>query len=478
MIFRASLFALLVLGTAAGIPSVLHAQAMHGARAQVATRSLPPGDQATLDTALRSYESGDLTTARPLLLRLAAKYPNHEETQAAAGMTLAEAGEVQQAVPYLRRAHRLAPGDLQVKTNLAVALLKTGGAAEAVTLFQAVAAQMPNDAGVRVSLAQAESESGQHAAAAASYAVAARLLEAKGQPVDDDLRHDWAVALLGAKQPDRAADVLSKAADQANSAVLQALLGEAAEQQKQYQAAAEHYKRAAQLDPSESNLYSYANELMQHWTFPAAVEVLTFARRRYPESTRLGTALGVAFYGNGDYAKAVPIFAGLLAREPNSAPLADLLGRNCSALGGAEQQGCATLQSFAEAHPANAPASLYAAETILHRAADKQDTGAATRLLRNALRVDPKLPEAWYQLAVVQQSAGDWAGSADLLQHALQQRPDYPEAHYRLSRAYAHLGRRDEAQKEVALQQKYAGDLKAEEQRRMQEVTTFLVQAN
>ena len=69
-------------------------------------------------------------------------------------------------------------------------------------------------------------------------------------------------------------------------------------------------------------------------------------------------------------------------------------------------------------------------------------------------------------------------GSADLLQHALQQRPDYPEAHYRLARAYSHLGRRDDAQKEVALQQKFADDAKAAEQRRMKEVTTFLITAN
>lgn len=461
-----------------------HAQRGTGARqtaphgSSATDHPMAASDAADLSLAIQAYEAGNLEGARPTLLRLATKYPQQAEIQAATGMTLAESGQLKLALPYLQRAHRLSPKDMQVTSNLAVALLKDGDATEAVSLLTREAAQQPEEPEVTLRLAQAQMQAGQAAAAAASYARCADLLQKHGMAVDDDLRHDWAVALLAANDPVQAVTVLQASAEQASSAPLQEMLGEAEERSQHFEAAVQHFKQAAQLDPSDANLYSYAAELMRHWTFPAAIQVLTYASQRYPASDRLQAALGIAFYGNADYEKAVPIFAGLLARDPNSSTAADLLGRSCSALGGAQQNGCTSLQAFAEAHPANAQASLYAGEAILHQPADKQDAAEAEKLLQNALRVNPALANGWYQLAVLQQAKGNWAGSADLLQHALQERPDFPEAHYRLSRAYSHLGKRDDAQKEIALQQKYAGDEKAEEQRRMKEVTTFLVTAN
>ncbi|GAA3765989.1 tetratricopeptide repeat protein [Terriglobus aquaticus] len=435
-------------------------------------------DKASLTSAIQAYEAGNLAAARPSLLRLATKYPKQVEVQTATGMTLAESGDLKEALPYLQCAHRLAPRDADISGNLAVALIKSGAPGEAVTLLTEASSQQPDNPVLMIHLAQAQMEAANASAAAKAYSAGARLMQQQGVAVDDDLRHDWAVALLTANDPGQALTVLHAAPDQESSAPLQELLGEAEEQSHHFESAAQHFKRAAELDPSEANLYSYATELMRHWTFPAAIQVLTYAAQRYPSSERMRTALGVAYYGNADYEKAVPVFADLLGKDPNSSTAADLLGRSCSALGGAQQEGCTSLRRFAEAHPANAEASLFAGVAILHQPADKQDAVAAEALLRNAVRVNPKLADAWYQLAVLQQSRNDWAGSADLLHRALQQRPDYPEAHYRLARALSHLGKRDEAQQEIALQQKYAGDAKAEEERRMKEVTTFLVTAN
>ena len=73
------------------------------------------------------------------------------------------------------------------------------------------------------------------------------------------------------------------------------------------------------------------------------------------------------------------------------------------------------------------------------------------------------------------QQRGQWKESADALEHAVALRPMYSQAHYRLSRAYAHLGRRDDAAQQMALQQQYS---KQEEQRlnsRMSEVVKFVL---
>ncbi len=65
-----------------------------------------------------------------------------------------------------------------------------------------------------------------------------------------------------------------------------------------------------------------------------------------------------------------------------------------------------------------------------------------------------------------------------MLQKAIELRPTYPEAHYRLSRAYAHLGQREEAQQEIALQQKYSQQAKDSLNNHLSEVVTFLVTSN
>jgi tetratricopeptide (TPR) repeat protein len=99
-------------------------------------------------------------------------------------------------------------------------------------------------------------------------------------------------------------------------------------------------------------------------------------------------------------------------------------------------------------------------------------------LLQQALAEDPKLTEAYYQLGVLEQQRSHWKESAVVLEKAVELRPSYPEAHYRLSRAYSHLGMRDDAQKQMALQQQYAQQEKDHLNARMQEVVTFLLKAN
>jgi tetratricopeptide (TPR) repeat protein len=95
--------------------------------------------------------------------------------------------------------------------------------------------------------------------------------------------------------------------------------------------------------------------------------------------------------------------------------------------------------------------------------------------LKQAVVADPELAEAYYQLAVLDQQRSQWQQSVDVLDKAVALRPGYSEAHYRLSRAYAHLGRREDAQREIALQQEYSQQEKDRLNARLQEVVLFLL---
>ncbi len=433
-------------------------------------------DQPVLEKALAAYDAGQVQQARPVLATLAARYPGNVMVQTAAGMSYLESGDLGAGAGYLQRAHLLAPQNAAVTENLGIALLHLHRAAEALPLLQQACHLEPANITARLGEAQALMELKRYDDAAASFEFAVQHAGAAGST--GDLRHDWALALFDANRPQQAAAVLQGTPDAEANAPTQELLGEVEEKLGHFQPAFTHFKRAAELDPSEANLLAYGNELLQHWTFPAAIEVLRYAHTRYPASERVATGLGVAYFGNNDFAHAAEIFHAQLAAQPGSAIAADMLGRSCSAQVSGAVDGCGDLVVYAESHPHNAFANLYAATALLHNAANPADAAKAETLLKQALSTSSRLAEAWYQLAVVQQQRNQWPESAASLEHAVALRPGYAEAHYRLARAYSHTGRKDEAQQQMALQQQSAQTAKDADNRRMQEVMTFVTVAN
>ena len=75
---------------------------------------------------------------------------------------------------------------------------------------------------------------------------------------------------------------------------------------------------------------------------------------------------------------------------------------------------------------------------------------------------------------MLEQEGAHWRDSAAPLEKAIALKPTLAEAHYRLARAYSHLGRREDAAKEIALQQRYSKEQTASVDARLKEVTTFL----
>ena len=186
-------------------------------------------------------------------------------------------------------------------------------------------------------------------------------------------------------------------------------------------------------------------------------------------------ARGIALYASARYAPAADIFSALLIREPDNATYADLLGRSCGAAAENTSEHCGELEKFATTHPRNATAAVYAAARILQQPTSAQDTDKAEKLLRQAIAADPQLAEAYYELGVLSQQRLQWQESAVPLEKAIALRPGFAEAHYRLSRAYAHLGKREQAQQQITLQQQCTQQEKDELNSHLKEVVTFLL---
>ncbi len=435
------------------------------------TRAISAADRETLKRALDAYDAGDLKAAEPMLAGLVGRYPRSYEANEALGSLYAETERGELAVRYLRRACGIAPGEAVAHANLGAAYLKLNKAGAAIAELRLAVKGDRGNAATQSNLGQALMLSAKPAEAAKAFGAAAAL-----EPGSAELTYDLALAQYesGAlKDADATVGRIASPTEQT-----EALAGDIAERLGEFKQAIGHYQAAAQLNPSDANLYALTLELMRHWTWDEAVKMAAFGAARYPQARHFEVAEGIAQYGGQHYPEAVVIFSGLLQKDPDNALYADLLGRSCSAIAEDASAQCVGLDEFARHHPENAQAATYAAVSLLHRPAAEQDHAEVKRLLEQAIAADPRLPEAWYQMAVLEQAGLEWKESAAALEKAIALRPTYPEAHYRLSRAYAHLGMKDEAQQEIALQQRYSQQAKDNLNAHLQEVVTFLVKTN
>jgi tetratricopeptide (TPR) repeat protein len=427
-------------------------------------------DAAALSKALAAYDAGQTEAAKPELERLALKYPGNFPANEALGLIYVDTGDFARALPYLEHAANARKIDAVAQANLGAAYLQVGKTAEAVRVLRRAAALDGKNAQTLSNLGHALFVEKQPQEAARVFARAAAV-----DPANYDISYNWAVALFTAGKSAEAGEALRRIPEAQRSEAVESLWGDIDERQGRFKEAAEHIQRAAKLNPSEANIYALAIELLRHWSWQPATEVAEYGVRQFPDSRRLKLASGIAYFGNGRYPEAATIFGALLALDPDSESYGSLLGKSCAALGGASAPQCGSLVEFAERHPKNAQVSVYAATSLLHQSSGEQDLARAEGLLQQAIRTDGRLPEAYYQLGVLQQQRLQWKESAVKLERAVELRPAFAEAHYRLARAYSHLGQQELANKEIALQQQYSQQEKDETDARLKEVTTFLI---
>jgi len=446
---------------------------MAGAQTHRQATAMSAGDTAALSKALAAYDKGDSGDAKPELERLATKYPDSFPANEALGLLYIDAGDFVHAVPYLEHAASAKKTDAVAQANLGAAYLQTGDTTAAVRVLKRAAALDVKNAPALSNLGHALFLEKQPLEAANAFAKASSL-----DPGNADISYNWAVALYNAQKYAQASEVLQRiSAGQRNEAV-ESLWGDVEERQGHFKEAVQHMQTAARLNPSEANTYALAIEFLRHWSWDPGAEVTQYGVRQFPESRRLQLANGIAAFGSGKYVEAAATFGALLSLDPTNESYGSLLGKSCSAAGGAAAPECGSLIAFAQAHPKNAQISVSAAVSLLHQPLSEQHLDEVQHLLEQAIASDPKLPEAYYQLGVLQQQRLQWKESAVSLARAVELRPAFAEAHYRLSRAYSHIGQPELARKEIALQQQYSQQEKDESNARLKEVTIFLMSSH
>ena len=229
-------------------------------------------------------------------------------------------------------------------------------------------------------------------------------------------------------------------------------LGHAEEELGHSFEALQAFQRAAEMDPSESNLFDWGVELLVHRAAEPAAEVFTKGTRLYPQSTRMLTALGVAEYARGSYDSAVVRLCEASDLDPRDPNPYIFLGRMQNAEVKRSPDALAKLARFAELDPNNAEANYYYAVALWnqqHETADPGNSARVEQLLKKAISRDLKMAAAYLQLGILYDSRKDLPEATSALEQAIRLDPNLEEAHYRLGQIYRRTGDDAKAQREL-----------------------------
>jgi len=241
---------------------------------------------------------------------------------------------------------------------------------------------------------------------------------------------------------------------------------------------AEHeYQRAAELDPSEANLFDWGAELLRHGAVEPAFEVFAKGNRLYPRSSRMLVGLGVTLYARGSYDQAVDHLRAASDLNPDNPVPYQFLGKIEVAEAAASRDGEETLSRYARLHPDSPEANYYCAVSVwkLRRGPEDRDTFVRVEsLLEKAVRLDPKLGPAYLQLGILYAERQDLPKAISAYESAISATPRLAQAHYRLAQAYRQKGETGKAQQELQRYQRISREADEQIVRERREIQQFV----
>ncbi len=239
--------------------------------------------QRKFQEAVELYDSNRLAEAATRLEALVQQLPESFDVHELLGMVYSSQRREQEANGHLQKAARLNPNSAAARTKLATNLVKLHKLTPAELEFKEAQALEPTSYDTNHNL-------GEFYIAAGKLPKGVPFLEKAYQIKPDayDNGYDLALAYVETAGGNASAKrVVQNLLALRNTAELHNLLGEIEETSQNFVAAEHEYETAAHMDPSESDLFDWATELLLHRTLDPAVDVFQHATERYPESPRL-----------------------------------------------------------------------------------------------------------------------------------------------------------------------------------------------
>lgn len=452
--------------------------------APLAAHALPSGAEPQagispehqFQAAVSNYKSGRYELAAQELEAMARQMPPDFRVEELLGLVYSAEKKDLKANQALQEAVRLKPDSVAARANLGISLARLGKYSEAEAQFKRAAVAEPDNFEINHMLGELCAHQGKFSEAITYLAKAQSL-----QPASYDNGYDLALAYEKAGRFKEARQQIDRVLRVKKSAELYSLMAKVNEKSGNYLAAAKEYQQAAQLNPSEQNIFNWGSEFLLHNTWSPAIEIFKKGLERYPNSAPLAIGLGLTFYWQGKYAPAVKA----LVRATELAPsdphtyyfLGDAYERVPADVSVTEtRKVIARFRKFEKQRP-NDPRAAYYYAVSLVKGKEKlgsSDPVLVESLLKKAIRLDPSLAKAHLQLGNVYLEKKQYTQALQEYQQALKLDPNMAGAHYRLGQVYFHLGKRNLAQKQFALHQKLLTRHHAEDARQRKQTFQFV----
>ena len=425
--------------------------------------------------ATAEYDAGRFADAVAHLENLLREVPESFEAHELLGLAYSAEALEAKANPHLEKAVRLKPNSAAAHTNLGANLARLNKYDLAEVQFKKAAELDPKSYDTNHNLGEAYIRSGQLAKAVPFMEQAQRI-----QHASYDNGYDLALAYLLTSRFADAHKLIEGLLKLKDTAELHNLLGEVDEREGNFVPATNEFQSAAHADPSESNLFDWASELLLHRTLDPSVDVFQKASERYPKSARLAIGLGMALYARGNYDDAVKSLLRGADLNPSDPDCYLFLSKAYSSSPGQAEDVIARFRRFAELHPENARAHYYYAMSLWKgkRAEDAGlDLHQIETLLRKSVALDPKSAEAHLQLGNLYADQSKFEESIPEYETARKLDPDLADIRYRLGQAYVRTGKKDLAQKEFSIYQKLREQHLADLDKQRAEIQQFVYAA-
>lgn len=423
-------------------------------------------------SAVAQYDAGHLQEAEAELKKLLQEVPQSFEAHELLGMVYAGESQDRLARQHLEAAVHLKPASAAARTNLAANLIRLGDLEAARQQLTRAVALEPRNYDANHNLGEIYVKLGKLGDAIPLLKQAQQI-----DPSSYDNGYDLALAYLLTNHPDPARQLIASLLKKQDTAELHNLLGQIEEKEGNFVAAANEFEAAAHKEPSESNLFDWASELLLHRTLEPAIEVFRDGAERYPASARLAIGLGIAYYSRGIYDEAVKSLLHGADLNPSDPRCYLFLSKAYDSSPSQADEVIQRFRRFAELQPSDARAQYYYAISLWKgkRAQDPAvDFSQIEALLKKAVALDPKLAEAHFQLGNLLSDQTHYAKAIPEYLAALESNSDIPDAHYRLGQAYVHTGQRDKAQAQLALYQEQRAQHLADLDKQRAEIRQFV----
>jgi tetratricopeptide (TPR) repeat protein len=272
-------------------------------------------------------------------------------------------------------------------------------------------------------------------------------------PEDAGAGYELALAYAGSgdypKAQARTEDLLGHRPQDAR---LHELLADIEEKTGEPLEAVRSYQRAAELNPSEANLFAWGSELLLHAAAEPAAEVFGRGHQSYPGSARMLIGLGVAFYSRGFFKEANQRLSEASDLNPQDPVPYLFLGKIQAVEIAPSPLVAEKLAGFVRLQPDNALANYYYAVSLRRRRSGPEDvknTVQVELLLKKAVELDPRLGPAYLEQGILYDEGKEISRAISAYQKAIAVSPRLEEAHYRLAQLYRLTGENEKAREEL-----------------------------